>query len=159
MKNSTTKNATETQFTNPDVAMDVVARLYYGSKRASALVKETVEATEVSEPTVYSVLTELQKLGVVRKDVRSKRNVTYQLTDSGRGLLEREKFALLDQLLAVAPGGRRREILLGLLLEDMLHDMPEDWLTQDRQQVLRQATNDEIEDVKRRLLRLAGALR
>jgi len=150
---------THTPFTNPDVAMDVIGRLYYGDRRAAPLVKDTVAATGVSEPTVYAVLAELQRAGMVLKTARSKRNVTYQLTQEGKELLQREHFGALDQLLSGAPASRRRELLLQLLLEDMLEELPAEWRQSDRQGVLRKATSEEIEDVKRRLLRLTNALR
>ncbi len=150
---------TPNPFSNPDVAMDLIARLYYGDRRAAHLVKETVAATDVSEPTVYAVLAELQRTGMVHKAARSKRNVVYQLTPDGKELLEREHFTALEHLLSGAPVARRRELLLQLLLEDMLDELPSEWRQTDRKGVLRKATKEEIEDVKRRLLRLTDALR
>jgi predicted transcriptional regulator len=148
------------EFINPEVAMEIVRILYYGSKRASNLVKSVIEATGVSEPTVYSVLTELAEKGVIQKNKRSKRNVTYNLTDEGRDILKKEHFLAIDSLLtSVKNPARRREILVELLLDDLLEDLPNEWKDPGRKDALRRSMKDEIDDVKRRLVRLTDAMK
>jgi DNA-binding PadR family transcriptional regulator len=142
------------EFTNPSVAMEIVSILYYGAMRAATLVKKTMEATGVSEPTVYSVLTELQEQGFIEKTKRSKRNVTYNLTKPGRSFLMNERFSAVDAMLTcVKSPERRRELLVELLLDDMLAELPIEQQTEAMKEVLRHSMKFELEDVKKRMLR------
>jgi DNA-binding PadR family transcriptional regulator len=134
--------------------MEIVSILYYGSMRAATLVKRTMEATNVSEPTVYSVLNELQEIGFIEKNKRSKRNVTYVLTRPGRKFLMKERFQAVDAMLnCVKSTERRRELLIELLLDDMLAELPKEQQTEAMKEELRRSMKFEIEDVKKRLLR------
>jgi DNA-binding PadR family transcriptional regulator len=147
------------EFMNPNVAIEVVSLLYYSTLRAAALVKQTIEATGVSEPTVYSVLTELQERGFIEKNVRSTRNVTYTLTKEGRKFLQTERFSAVDTMLSsIKSPERRREILVELLMEDMLDDLPAEWQGEDLKEALRKSMASEIDDVKKRMLRFTTNL-
>lgn len=142
------------EFTNPSVAIEIVSILYYGSMRAATLVKRTMEATGVSEPTVYSVLNELQEGRFIDKNKRSSRNVTYGLTDEGRDFLLKERFSAVDTMLkCVRSSERKRELLVELLIEDMLKELPENMRNEEMRDALRRSTVFELEDVKKRLLR------
>lgn len=147
-------------FTNPGVAIEIVRNLYYGQKRANQLVQETMKATSVSEPTVYSVLTELQKNGIITKDIKSKRNVVYTLTKEGKNLLLKEHFQAIDAMLTnVKDPSRRREILIELLMEDMLEELPGEWYSDEaRREALRKSVGDEIDSVKKRMHRMTDLI-
>lgn len=147
------------QFTNPEVAMEIIATLYYGAKRSASLVEQAVGATGVSEPTVYAVLTELSRLHFVEKEVRSKRNVAYALTTAGRRLLEKERFGVIDHMLTGVRGSKRREVLVEMLLADMLEELPQERRTEEMRATLRRSMADEIDDVKKRMLRLSSLVR
>jgi len=141
--------------TNPDVAVEVISRLYYGDMRASKLVKEVMEATGVSEPTVYSVLHELQDKGLVRKQVRSRKNVLYSLTAYGKKMLIDEKFTALDALLrGIKDDHRRRELMVELFIEDMLASLPPELVNEHNRELLRQSISQEIDAIKRRMILL-----
>ena len=147
------------EFMNPNVAIEVVSLLYYNTLRAAALVKQTIDATGVSEPTVYSVLAELQERGFVEKNVRSSRNVTYTLTKEGRKFLQKERFSAVDTMLSsIKSPERRREILVELLMEDMLESLPVEWQKEEMKAALRKSMASEIDDVKKRMLRFTSDL-
>lgn len=147
------------EFMNPNVAIEVVSLLYYTELRAAALVKQTIESTGVSEPTVYSVLAELQERGFIEKNVRSKRNVTYTLTKEGRKFLQKERFSAVDTMLSsIKSPERRREILVELLMEDMLESLPVEWQREEMKAALRRSMASEIDDVKKRMLRFTSNL-
>ena len=145
------------EFTSPNVAIEVVSLLFYNSMRAAALVKQTVEATGVSEPTVYSVLNELQKGGFIEKNVRSRKNVTYTLTREGRKFLQKERFGAIDTMLsAIKSPERKREIMVELLVEDMLEQLPAEWRNDEMKATLRRNMMFELEDVRKRMLRFTS---
>lgn len=143
---------------NPEVTIEIVTNLYYGAQRASRLV-DTVQANlDVSEPTVYGVLQDLAERGFVEKVVRSRRNVTYKLTDKGRELIQREHFdAIGDILNLIKSTKRKRELLIELLLEDIMDGLPEDWGTDERKAALRRSMDEEVAFLKRRMLMLTRA--
>jgi DNA-binding PadR family transcriptional regulator len=92
---------------NPEVTIEIVTSLYYGPQRASRLVKMVKESLDVSEPTVYSVLQDLVSRRIVEKDVRSRRNVAYVLTEKGRELIEREHFDAIGDILDLIKSAKR----------------------------------------------------
>jgi len=124
---------------NPEVTIEVVTSLYYGPQRASRLVEMVQENLEVSEPTVYGVLQDLAERGFVEKVVRSRRNVTYKLTGTGRDLIQREHFdAIGDIMSLIKSAKRKRELLIELLIEDIMDGIPEDW-SDERKAALRRS--------------------
>ena len=143
---------------NPEVTIEVVTNLYYGPQRAARLVELVQENLDVSEPTVYGVLSDLAEKGLVEKVVRSRRNVSYKLTDEGRKLIEREHFdAIGDILTLIKSAKRKREILVELLIEDIMEGLPEDWMTTERRAVLRRSMEEEVDLLKRRMRMLTNA--
>ncbi len=143
---------------NPEVTIEIVTSLYYGPQRAARLVKMVTDNLRVAEPTVYAVLQDLVSRRIVEKDVRSRRNVAYVLTDKGRELIEREHFdAIGDILDLIKSAKRKREILVELLLEDLLEELPEGWQTEERKAVLRRSMDEEVDLLKRRMLLLQKA--
>ncbi len=143
---------------NPEVTVELVTSLYYGPQRASKLVEIVKGNLKVSEPTVYAVLNDLVQRGLVEKDVRSRRNISYKLTPAGRELIEREHFdAIGDILTVIRSSKRKREILVELLLDDIMEGLPEDWNTGEAKAALRRSMDEEVESLKRRLAILSAA--
>ena len=142
---------------NPEVTIEVVTSLYYGPQRASRLVEMVQENLEVSEPTVYGVLQDLAERGFVEKVVRSRRNVTYKLTGTGRDLIQREHFdAIGDIMSLIKSAKRKRELLIELLIEDIMDGIPEDW-SDERKAALRRSMDEEVDLLKRRMVMLSNA--
>ncbi len=142
---------------NPEVTIEIVTSLYYGPQRAKRLVEMVQENLEVSEPTVYGVLSDLAARGFVEKVVRSRRNVTYKLTDSGRDLIQREHFdAIGDIMSLIKSAKRKRELLIELLIEDIMDGIPEDW-SDERKAALRRSMDEEVDLLKRRMIMLSDA--
>ena len=143
---------------NPEVTIEIVTNLYYGPQRASRLVDMVKQTLEVSEPTVYSVLSDLADRGFVEKVVRSRRNVSYKLTDKGRELIQREHFdAIGDILTLIKSNKRKRELLIELLLEDIMEGLPDNWATEERKDALRRSMDEEVASLKRRLVMMSDA--
>ncbi len=142
---------------NPEVTIEVVTSLYYGPQRASRLVEMVQENLDVSEPTVYGVLQDLAERRFVEKVVRSRRNVTYKLTDKGRNLIQREHFdAIGDIMSLIKSAKRKRELLIELLIDDIMDGIPEDW-SDERKAALRRSMDDEVDLLKRRMVMLSDA--
>ena len=143
---------------NPEVTIEVVTSLYYGPQRASRLVRMVQENLDVSEPTVYGVLQDLAERGFVEKVVRSRRNVTYKLTDKGRDLIQREHFDAIGDIMALIKSAKRkRELLIELLIEDITEGLPEVWTTDERKAALRRSMDEEVDLLKRRMVLLSKA--
>jgi DNA-binding PadR family transcriptional regulator len=144
---------------NPEVAMELVSALFYGPKRSSRIVRQVMDNMKVSEPTVYSTLHELVIRNIIEKQERSRRRVIYKLTDEGRTLMEKEHFAAIDKMLSsVKNSSRRREILIELLMQDLLSELPAEMREGMKKEMLRNTAAEEVEDMKKRLLRIASAL-
>jgi DNA-binding PadR family transcriptional regulator len=118
-----------------------------------------MDNVHVSEPTVYSALHELVARNVIEKQEKSRRRVIYNLTDEGRRLMEKEHFVAIDKMLSnVKNSSRRREILVELLMQDLLSELPAEMRDGVKKEMLRSTAAGEVEDMKKRLLRIASAL-
>lgn len=143
---------------NPEVTIEIVTSLYYGPQRAKRLVQMVQENLDVSEPTVYGVLGDLAERGLVEKVVRSRRNVTYKLTDKGRDMIQSEHFdAIGDIMSLIKSSKRKRELLIELLIEDIMDGLPENWGTDERMTALRRSMDEEVDLLKRRMVMLSNA--
>ncbi|MEM2869093.1 MAG: helix-turn-helix transcriptional regulator [Thermoplasmata archaeon] len=152
-------SAEESISKNPEVAMELLTELYYGPKRSSRLVKMIMQRLKVSEPTVYATLQELVAKGALEKQERSRRRVIYRLTDEGRRLMDKEHFEVINSLLSrLGNQGRRREIMVELLILDLLEELPEEMRRSIKMEALRSSTAIEFEDMRKRLVRMASAL-
>ena len=119
---------------NPEVTIEIVTSLYYGPQRASRLAER----------------------GFVEKVVRSRRNVSYKLTDKGKELIQREHFdAIGDILTLIKSSKRKRELLIELLLEDIMEGLPDNWATEERKNALRKSMDEEVASLKRRLVMMS----
>ena len=139
--------------------MELISALFYGPKRSSRIVHQVMAATEVSEPTVYATLHELVACNLIEKEERSRRKVIYSLTEEGRKILEKEHFVAIDRMLSgIKNPSRRREILVELLLQDLISDLPADLRNSVRKDLLRSTAAGEVDDLRKRLVRIASAL-
>jgi DNA-binding PadR family transcriptional regulator len=144
---------------NPEVAMELISALFYGPKRSSRIVHQVMDATDVSEPTVYATLHELVLRKLIDKEERSRRKVIYRLTDEGRKILEKEHFVAIDKMLSgINNPARRREILVELLMQDLISDLPAEMRSAVKRDLLRSTAAGEVEDLRKRLARIASAL-
>jgi len=144
---------------NPEVAMELVSALFYGPKRSARIVRQVMDSMSVSEPTVYSTLHELVARKIIEKQERSRRRVIYRLTEDGRRLMEKEHFEAIDRMLSnVRDPNRRREILIELLMQDLISELPAELRDGVKKEALRSTTAEEVEDMRKRLLRIASAL-
>ena len=143
---------------NPEVTIEIVTSLYYGPQRAARLVEMVQENLDVSEPTVYGVLLDLAERGFVEKVVRSRRNVSYKLTNKGKDLIQREHFDAIGDIMALIKSAKRkRELLIELLIEDIMEGLPDDWDTDERKAALRRSMDEEVSLLKRRMLMMSKA--
>jgi DNA-binding PadR family transcriptional regulator len=139
--------------------MELISALFYGPKRSSRIVHQVMAATEVSEPTVYATLHELVLRKIIDKEERSRRKVIYRLTDEGRKIMEKEHFVAIDKMLSgIKNPARRREILVELLMQDLISDLPADLRSAVKKDLLRSTAAGEVEDLRKRLARIASAL-
>lgn len=123
------------------------------------IVHKVMSATEVSEPTVYATLHELVARKIIDKEERSRRKVIYRLTDEGRKIMEKEHFAAIDRMLSgIKNPSRRREILVELLMQDLVNDLPAEVRQGVKTDLLRSTAAGEVEDLRKRLVRIASAL-
>ena len=139
--------------------MELISALFYGAKRSSRIVHEVMAATDVSEPTVYATLHELVARKIIDKEERSRRKVIYRLTDEGRKIMEKEHFVAIDKMLSgIKNPSRRREILVELLMQDLINDLPAELRSAVKTDVLRNTAAGEVEDLRKRMVRIASAL-
>ena len=139
--------------------MELISALFYGPKRSSRIVHQVMAATEVSEPTVYATLHELVLRKIIDKEERSRRKVIYSLTDEGRKIMEKEHFVAIDKMLSgIKNPARRREILVELLMQDLISDLPADMRGAVKKDLMRSTAAGEVEDLRKRLVRIASAL-
>jgi len=139
--------------------MELISALFYGPKRSSRIVHQVMAATEVSEPTVYATLHELVARKIIDKEERSRRKVIYRLTEEGRKIMEKEHFVAIDKMLSgIKNPSRRREILVEMLMQDLIDDLPADMRSAVKTDMLRSTAAGEVEDLRKRLVRIASAL-
>jgi len=139
--------------------MELISALFYGPKRSSRIVHQVMSATDVSEPTVYATLHELVARKIIDKEERSRRKVIYRLTDEGRKIMEKEHFVAIDKMLSgIKNPARRREILVELLMQDLINDLPAEMRSAVKKDLMRSTAAGEVEDLRKRLARIASAM-
>jgi len=139
--------------------MELISALFYGPKRSSRIVHQVMSATDVSEPTVYATLHELVARKLIDKEERSRRKVIYRLTDEGRKIMEKEHFVAIDKMLSgIKNPARRREILVELLMQDLINDLPAEMRSAVKKDLMRSTAAEEVEDLRKRLARIASAM-
>lgn len=136
----------EVRYTHPREMAVVVNKLYSGPLRSKELVNE-LEA--VSEATAHSILKKLVEDGFINKIELSSRNVSYELTDKGRTLVEEENIKARDTLVSVVRDlPTQKEIMVDVLLEGMLERLPAGWKNKEKRNILREHLKRRIEEAE-----------
>ncbi len=125
------KKGEEMRYTHPREMAIVVTKLYSGPMRSKDLVKK-IET--VSEATAHSILKKLVEDGFINRIEQSSRNVSYELTDKGRSLVEEENIKARDTLVSIVRDlPTQKEIVVDILVEDMLERLPKEWRTEKKE--------------------------
>ncbi len=137
------------RLTHPEVSADIMLQLY-GSPLRSKSLQERI--TDISDQTVYGVLKELVDAGLVDRIERSRRNVIYQLTDKGKRFIEETQLNTERTLMNLSLDPRKQElILVSILVEDMVKDLPEKFQTEDKKSKLKELLLQDVDHCRRRL--------
>lgn len=141
------------RLTHPDISADILLQLYGSQPLRSKNLQERI--TGVHEQTVYGILKELVDVGLVDRIERSKRNVIYQLTDKGRRFIEETQLNAEKTLMSLSLDPKKQEyILVSILVEDMVKDLPERFRTEGKKDKLRELLLEDIDHCRKRLERL-----
>lgn len=133
-------------FSHPGESNKIITGLYVGPKRSSEI---TNWIDSVSEPTVYSILKELEELGFINKLEKSPRNVQYSLTERGRTLVEKD-FAKAENTLVelVRNASKQEEIIIEILMDDLVKELPREWKKPEKREILKKYVAKELEKAK-----------
>ncbi len=96
----------------PNIATEILVRLYAGQARSKALIDSITTEFDISEPTAYALLKELQERGLVERNEYSSRNVQYALTSSGRESVENSYLKFKEGLIKLLHQTPERDIIL-----------------------------------------------
>jgi Predicted transcriptional regulators len=136
----------ELRYTHPREMATIVTKLYSGPRRSKELVKEIAT---VSEATAHSILKKLVEDGFVNKIEQSSRNVSYELADKGRSLVEEENIKARDTLVSIVRDlPTQKEIMVDVLLEGMLERLPAGWGKEEKRNILRGHLKRRIEEAE-----------
>jgi len=137
----------------------ILTMLYESPARSKRLVEKVTEVEKVSEPTVYAVLKDLQKRGLVVRKYTNLRNVQYELTEAGRRLVEEEYLKAEKTLLSVLKNLQSRDrIVLELLLERVMKELPEKWRRAENKEKIRRLLKDEVDMLVKKVVRVITVL-
>lgn len=135
----------EMRYTHPREVATIVTKLYSGPMRSKELVKEIAT---VSNATVHSILKKLVEDGFINKIEQSSRNVSYELADKGKRLVEEENIKARDTLVSIVRDlPAQKEIMVDVLLEEMLERLPVGWRKEEKRIILRGHLKRRIEEV------------
>ncbi len=142
----------EMRYTHPREVATIMTKLYSGPKRSKELVKEI---DTVSEATAHSILKKLVEDGFINKIEQSSRNVSYELMDKGRSLVEEENIKARDTLVSIVRDiPTQKEIMVDVLLEGMLERLPARWRKEEKRNILREHLKRRINAAKEDLCEL-----
>ena len=109
---------------HPKAEALILTMMYEGPIRSRQIVKSVCEVEEVSQPTVYSILKDLERRGLIKRIEISPRNVQYELTDRGRRLIEEEYLKAKETLLSTLRNlQNKNEIVLEILTEEVIKEI------------------------------------
>ena len=138
-------------FKNPDIACEILNKLYHGPMRSQKIVDFISEKYQVSKPTVYGVLKDLDAKQLIKKDRRSPRRVTYKLTEKGFDFFNKEFLHIKERLIhAIESAPNQKEIIAEVLLKDLMEELPKDWRTPEKKELFRVRLKKGIEDMLER---------
>jgi DNA-binding PadR family transcriptional regulator len=125
----------EMKYSHPREMAIVVNKLYNRTMMSKELVKEI---DTVSEATAHTILKKLEEDRFINKIEQSSRNVSYELADKGRRLVEEENIKARNTLVSIVRDlPARKEILVDVLLEEMLERLPAGWRNEAKSNILR----------------------
>ena len=105
----------------PDVAMNMLIRLQSGPMRSGNIVRPITNEFEISEPTVYLILKELELRGYIVRKEFSPKNVQYNLSNEGDLFLDNEFKKTYNSLQqAVQQSPYCDKIILDLYLQSII---------------------------------------
>jgi DNA-binding HxlR family transcriptional regulator len=134
---------------HPEVSADILMQLY-GTPLRSKNLQERID--DISDQTVYSVIKELVDAGLVERIERSRRNVIYQLTDKGKRFIEETQLNAERALMSLSLDPKRQElILVSILVEDMVKDLPERYRAEKKKSKLKELLLRDIDHCRERL--------
>ena len=140
------RKSEEVRYTHPREMAILVTKLYSGPMRSKELVKEI---DTVSGATTHSILKKLVEDGFINKIEQSSRNVSYELADKGRSLVEEENIKARDTLVSIVRDlPTQKEIMVDVLLEGMLERLPVGWRREEKRNILREHLKRRIEEVE-----------
>jgi DNA-binding PadR family transcriptional regulator len=143
-------DATLARLTHPEVSADILLQLYGSVPLRSKNLQERI--TDVSDQTVYAILKELVDAGLVDRIERSRRNVIYQLTDKGRRFIDETQLNAEKTLMNLSIDPKKQElILVSILVEEMVKDLPEKFQSEDMKGKLRKLLLEDVDHCRRRL--------
>lgn len=150
----------ETEYIHPEAEALILVSTYESPVRSKRLIEKVQALEDLSQPTVYNILRNLEVRGLIRRVEKSRRNVQYELTKAGRKLVEEEQLKARETLLAAMRNIQNsEEIVFDLILEDVLNDLSEDWRAPEKKKKLRTILEEEIEAAKRTLRNMDAALK
>ena len=153
-------NMSKTGYIHPEAEALILISTYESPVRSKRLIEKVQALEDLSQPTIYNILRNLEERGLIQRIQKSRRNVQYELTEKGRRMVEDEQLKARDTLLAAMRNIQdSEEIAFDLILEDVLRDLPEEWRTPEKKKRLRTILKEEIETAKRRLKSMDAALR
>ena len=153
-------NTHKTEYIHPEAEALILVSTYEGPVRSKRLIEKVQAQEDLSQPTIYNILRNLEERGLIRRIEKSRRNVQYELTEKGRKMVEEEQLKARETLLsAVRNIQDPEEIVFSLILEDVLKELPEEWRTPEKKKKLRTLLEEEIEAAKKRLIHIGIVLR
>lgn len=148
-----------TEYIHPEVEALILVSTYESPVRSKRLIEKVQALEDLSEPTIYNILRNLDERGLIQRVEKSRRNVQYKLTEKGRKMVEEEQLKARETLLAAVRNSQDpEEIVFDLILEDVLKDLPEEWRAPEKKKKVRRIVEEEIETAKKRLIRMSTIL-
>jgi DNA-binding PadR family transcriptional regulator len=148
-----------TEYIHPEAEALILVSTYEAPVRSKRLIEKVQALEDLSEPTIYYILRNLDERGLIRRIEKSRRNVQYELTEKGRKIVEGEQLKARETLLAAVRNIQDpEEIVFDLILDDVLKALPEEWRAPEKKKKLRKILEEEIETAKKRLIRMSTIL-
>lgn len=142
----------EMKYSHPREMAIVVNKLYNRTMMSKELVKEI---DTVSEATAHSILKKLEEDGFINKIEQSSRNVSYELADKGKRLVEGENIKARDTLVSIVRDiPAQKEIMVDVLVEEMLERLPAGWRNEEKRNILREHLKRRIDAAEQDLCEL-----
>ena len=152
-------NTHKTEYIHPEAEALILVSTYESPVRSKRLIEKVQALEDLSQPTIYNILRNLEERGLIRRVEKSRRNVQYELTEAGRKMVEEEQLKARETLLAAMRNIQNsEEIAFDLILENVLNDLSEDWRAPEKKKKLKAILGEEIEAAKKRLVRMTAVL-